>query len=140
MFVPLEVRFPTFNFREWDEYRAIEALVTSRPRLRRLMAKPMYAPTDQVPEFLGLLSGVVAVPIERYQAIHGSDEQDFPKLIDELADWFCRDADPMFVATSIISFSGSKPLTLAPGITVHSCPRVCTVGRGHGPFSATSIR
>jgi hypothetical protein len=49
---------------------------------------------------------------------HGSDEQDFSKLIDELVDWFCRDADPVFVATSIISFTGSEPLTLAPGITV----------------------
>jgi hypothetical protein len=69
MFVPLEARLPTFNFQEWDEYRAIEELVTSRPRLHRLITKPMYAPTDQVPEFLGLLSGVVAIPIERYQAI-----------------------------------------------------------------------
>src|SRR5690349_21610753 len=70
-FVPLEVSFPTFNFQEWDEYRAIEVLVTTRPSLNRLISMPMNAPTDPVPEFMGLLFGVVAIPIERYRAIHG---------------------------------------------------------------------
>jgi hypothetical protein len=78
----------------------------------------MIASTDQVPDFNGLLHGVVAIPIERYQAIHGSDEKDLAKLIDELADWFCRDADPMFVAVSVVGFTAPGPLTLAPGLTV----------------------
>src|SRR6266702_491202 len=118
MFVPLEVRLPPPGFDGWDEYKTIEALVMGRPSLRRLISQPMNTPTDPVPDFRGLLSGVVAIPIERYQAIHGSDEQDFAELINELADWFCRDADPMFVATSVVGFTAPGPLTLAPGITV----------------------
>ncbi len=118
MFVPLEVRLPPPGFDGWDEYKTIEALVMGRPSLRRLISQPMNTPTDPVPDFRGLLSGVVAIPIERYQAIHGSDEQDFAELINELADWFCRDADPMFVATSVVGFTAPEPLTLAPGITV----------------------
>jgi hypothetical protein len=117
-FVPLEVRLPPADFDEWEEYTAIQALVADRPRLRRLITEPMNAPTDPVPDLKGLLSGSVARPIERYEAIHGSDESKLAELIDELADWFCRDADPMFVATSVISFSAPGPLPLAPGITV----------------------
>jgi hypothetical protein len=67
---------------------------------------------------MGLLSGIVAMPIERYQAIHGSDDKDLAGLIDELADWFCRDADPMFVAVSVVGFTAPGPLALAPGLTV----------------------
>jgi hypothetical protein len=78
----------------------------------------MNAPTDQVPDFQGLMFGVVAISIERYQVIHGSDVQNFAELIDELTDWFCREADPMFVAAPLIRFTASEPLTLAPGITV----------------------
>jgi hypothetical protein len=59
----------------------------------------MNAATDSVPDFQGFMFGIVIVSIERYQVIHGSDYQHFAELIDELADWFCRDADPMFVAT-----------------------------------------
>ncbi len=118
LFMPLETRLPPSGIGEWVEYRAIEALVTSRPRVRRLITEPMYAPTDQVPDFDGLLSGVVGLPIERYEAIHGADEHGLAELIDELAVWFCRDADPMFVATSVVGCIGPAPLTLAPGITV----------------------
>jgi Apea-like HEPN len=117
-FAPVEARLPAFNFQEWDEYGTIEALVTSRPRLRRLVTERMNAQTTAAAEFMGLLSGVVAIPIERYHAIHGSDEEGLAELIDELADWFCRDADPMFVAVPIIGFTAPGPLTLAPGITV----------------------
>jgi hypothetical protein len=117
LFVPLPLRPPPSNFDEWDEYRAIEALVQSRPRLRRLVTQPMNAST-QVPDFKGLLQGVVAMPIELYQARHGSDDKDLAKLIDELADWFCRDADPMFVAVSVVGFTAPGPLALAPGLTV----------------------
>jgi hypothetical protein len=78
----------------------------------------MYAPTDQVPDFMGLMVGVVLMSIERFEAIHGPDEHGLAELIDELADWFCRDVDPMFVATSVVSFRASGPLLLAPGLTV----------------------
>jgi hypothetical protein len=118
MFAPLAIHLPPSNFDEWDEYRAIEALVQGRPSLRRLITQPMYAPPDQVPDFRGLLTGVVAMAIERYQAIHGSDDKDLAELIDELADWFCRDADPMFVAVSVVGFTAPGPLSPAPGITV----------------------
>jgi hypothetical protein len=118
IFVPLDLPFATFDFPQWDEYRAMEALFTDRPVLRRLMTEPMYAPTDPVPEFQGLMFGVVAISVERYHVIHGSDEQDFAQLIDELTDWFCRDADPMFVATPVMGFTAPEPLMLAPDITV----------------------
>jgi hypothetical protein len=99
IFVPLDLPFATFESRQWDEYRAIEGLFTDRPSLRRLITQPMNAATDSVPDFQGFMFGIVIVSIERYQVIHGSDYQHFAELIDELADWFCRDADPMFIAT-----------------------------------------
>lgn len=103
---------------QWDEYKALEAVVRGRPRLLRLITKPMYGPTEAVPEFNGLVHGVVLSAIERYQALHDTDEGEFPELIEELTDWFCRDADPMFVAVSLIGFTASEPLTLSQGITV----------------------
>lgn len=118
LFVPLDVRPPPSDFDDWEEYRAIEALVTDRPRLHRLITKPMYAPTDPVPDFKGIMTGIVAMSIERFEAIHGPDEHKLEELIDELADWFCRDADQMFVATSVISFRAPGPLALAPGLMV----------------------
>jgi predicted RNase H-like HicB family nuclease len=118
LFVPLDVRPPPSDFDEWGECRTLEALVTSRPRLRRLVTQPMYAPTDRVPDFRGLLSGIVAMTVERYEAIHGSDERNLAGLVDELADWFCRDVDPMFVAMSVINFGAPGPIPLAPGLTV----------------------
>jgi hypothetical protein len=65
-----------------------------------------------------LLSGFVARSVERYEAIYGSDEDRLADLIDELADWFCRDADPMFVVKSIVGFTAPGPLTIAPDVTV----------------------
>jgi hypothetical protein len=118
LFVPLELPFASFDLRQWEEYRAVEALFTDRPTLRRLIAEPMYAPTDPVPEFQGFMIGVVVVSIQRYHVIHGPDEQDFAELIDELTDWFCRDGDPMFVVRPVVGFTAPGPLTLAPGITV----------------------
>jgi hypothetical protein len=96
----------------------LKPLFTDRPVLRRLMTEPMYAPTGPVPEFQGLMFGVVVVSVERYHVIHGSDEQEFANLIEELTDWFCRDADPMFVATPVMGFTAVEPLMLAPDITV----------------------
>jgi hypothetical protein len=73
LFVPLEHQLVPSNFDEWEEYVAIEELMASRPRLHRLVTEPMYKPADPVPELKSLLTSVVALPIERYQAIHGSD-------------------------------------------------------------------
>jgi hypothetical protein len=118
LFVPLDLPTAVADFDQWDEYKAVETLVRRQPRLHRLVTQPMYAQTDPVPEFKGLFHGVVLMAIERYQAIHGTDQEEFPSLIDELTDWFCRDADPMFVAASITSFIGSGTVTLASGIMV----------------------
>jgi hypothetical protein len=90
----------------------------SRPKLHRLITVPMHAPTDTIPDLKGLVSSVVAIPLEQYYAVHQADEQELAALIDELADWFCRDADPMFVAIPIIGFKAIQSLELAPGIVV----------------------
>jgi hypothetical protein len=117
-FEPLDMLLPVADCDQWDEYKALEAVARTRPRLLRLITKPMYGPSEPVPELAGLLHGVVLLAIERYQALHDTDEEEFPDLIEELTDWFCREADPIFVAVSVIGFTASEPLTLAPGITV----------------------
>jgi hypothetical protein len=116
-FFPLETRPPP-DTEQWKEYQAVEAHFLSHPKLARLLTEPMNSSGDPAPDFRGLLAGIVAMPIERYEARHGAVEDGLAELIEQSLDWFCRDDDPMFVATSLVGFTASGPLTLSPGITV----------------------
>jgi hypothetical protein len=116
-FFPIETRPPP-DTEQWKEYQTVQAHFLGHPKLSRLLTEPMNSPGNLVPDFRGLLAGIVAMPIERYEARHGAVEDGLAELIEQSVDWFCRDDDPMFVATSLVGFTASGPLTLSPGITV----------------------
>lgn len=117
LFIPIETRAPP-DTTLWEEYQAVEAHFWAHPKLARLLTQPMNSPSNPAPDFRGLLTDIVAMPIERYEALHGAIEDGLAELMERSVDWFYRDDDPLFVATSLVGFTAAGSLTLSPGISV----------------------
>lgn len=110
---------PPPDAKQWPEYQAIETRILGHPKLKRLLIAPLNSPGNPFPDIHALLTTIVAMPIERYEARYGAEvEHGLAELIERSVDWFCRDSDPIFVATSLVSFTATAPLKLSPGITV----------------------
>ena len=117
-FVPLDGLMPVQDAAAWEEYEALEPLFRADSKVLRHLTLPRGSSDAAVPDFAGLLAGVITMPLERKVALHGTGVDWIPEFVDDAIAWLYCDDDPMFVAIPLVGLTSGAPLALAPNISV----------------------